>query len=573
MPRPLRHNGARVAVHRRSLLPFSAIPWQAVLSAVLLATAGCSTVRPDQPRVSVEGVIVRDVRLEREPIFGEAERERLSWLPLGLINRLHVTTRERVIRGELLFAEGRPLDPEHLQETERELRRLGIFTDVEVVAESAPGDSVDVVVRTQELWTTSIDAGYESFEGEALWSVSVRESNLFGTARRVEFDRSSGPDRSSWGVGLGDPQLVDGHWQGSFSYRDADDGTSYGVALARPYVSLTDRWSLATAFSKQTLAPRYYLNDREYVRPDATFRRIDLDLGRRLGTTTRTVWRVNSGFRSESQDLTAEGRLDVLSPTTVVEDAYEFPEAPPENRTRRTLYVGIGQRTRVYDELRFVRGMGKVEDIPIGPELQFSVGWTTRALGSSETGLWTESWVSWFERIGRDWLHAFSLSVNGLADEREGRDLRLQASVRGWHRITESLTFATNLNLGAISQADRHQVLALGLESGLRAARFREFNGDRMVRANFELRAVYTPGLWALLVPGVTLFADTGAAWFENLTDFRPELLRGAYGIGLRLGFNAAADDRPVRLDLAWPALYDTDRSSPVVSVGTGQVF
>jgi len=519
------------------------------------------------------GVIVRDVRIERSPIFDEEDQERFGWLPLSLVNDLHVDTRQGVIERELLFAEGEPLDPEHLQESERKLRGLGIFTAVEVEARAAPGDSVDVVVRTQEVWSTSVDVGYESFEDERVWSLSLSERNLLGTARRVDLQLDSGVDRSSWAVGLSDPQLFDGRWNGSVSWRDADDGNAIQWRLARPYVSLTDRATFGLSFSDRTASPRYYIADGAYVRPQGEFTDVGVELGHRVGTTASRVWRGVVGFRLHSQDLSSEGSLAIETPRGTLDRRYEFPRDVPENESWRTVYLGVSQRTRIYEELRFVRGMGKVEDIAFGPEFDLRLGWTTRALGSTESGLWVDLRSSWFGRSGRGWLHAASISSSGLVTGDGGRDLRVVADLQGYHRLRDGLTFASGFRAGAISQADRHQVFSLGLESGLRAARFREFNGDRLLRANMELRAVYTPGLLDTFVPGVTLFADTGVAWFEDGRDFSPEDLRGAYGIGLRLGFVRAADDLPVRLDLAWPALYDLDRSSPVISVGTGQVF
>lgn len=552
-------------------LPFLPRGWQAGIVLVTGAVLAGSAAAASEGEAS--GVIVREIRIDRSPIFDEEDRERFGWLPLSIVNDLHIDTRVGVIERELLFAEGQPLDPEHLQESERKLRGLGIFTDVVVEAEPAPGDSVDVVVRTQEVWSTSIDVGYESFEDERFWSLSLSERNLLGTARRVDFQLDSGVDRSSWAVGLGDPQLFDGTWNGSVSWRDADDGNAINWRLSRPYVSLTDRAAFDLFFSDRTTSPRYYIADGAYVRPKGEFTDIGIEFGHRLGATASRVWRGAAGYRLHGQELTAEGSLAIETPRGTLDQRYELPRDVPENESWRTVYLGISQRTRIYEELRFVRGMGKVEDIAFGPEFDLRLGWTTRALGSTDSGLWLDMRSSWFGRSGRGWLHEVSVSSRGLVTGDGGRDLRVVADLQGYHRLLEGLTFATGFRGGAISQADRHQVFSLGLESGLRAARFREFNGDRLLRANFELRAVYTPGLLDTFVPGVTLFADTGVAWFEEERDFRPEELRGAYGVGLRLGFVRAADDLPVRLDLAWPALYDLDRSSPVISVGTGQVF
>jgi len=547
--------------------------WQAAgVGLLLLIAVGPA---PAQEPLGSPGVVVRKIVVDRQPIFDEKDEERIRFLPLSWVNRLHVTTQQSVIRSELLFDEGELLDPEQLQESERKLRGLGIFADVVVSAVPAAGDSVDVVVITKEVWTTAVDFGYESFEDERLVSLSVSERNLFGTARRVNFSIDSGVDRSSWSVGLRDPQLFDGTWNSSMFYRDADDGQSWGASIGRPYFSLTDDQTFGLRFSSQEYSPRFYVSATDWVRPDGRFEDLEVFKGWKLGSTPRRVYRWETGFLWERQDLSSELSLERQAPAGSTGRFEAFPDEPNENHSWRTVFVGVSQTTRRYDELRFVRGMGRVEDIPIGPRASLRLGWTTRALGSTESGVWVDGRLAWSLRRGRSWLHTFSGSATGLVSSGGGRDLRLVLSARGLHTIGNGVIFTTGMRFGAISEADRHQVLSLGLDSGLRASRFREFNGDRLVRANAELRFMYTPGILDLVIPGVTIFADAGSSWFENVTDFQPSILRGAYGIGFRMGFLRSADELPLRVDFAWPALYDPEasRTSPVVSIGTGQVF
>jgi hemolysin activation/secretion protein len=87
------------------------------------------------------------------------------------------------------------------------------------------------------------------------------------------------------------------------------------------------------------------------------------------------------------------------------------------------------------------------------------------------------------------------------------------------------------------------------------------------------LRAVYTPGLYDLITPGLVVFADHGTAWLEDERDFRWSQVRGAVGAGLRLGFNRGSADLPIRIDLAWPVFYPAEQSAPVLSIGTRHLF
>ena len=69
---------------------------------------------------------------------GETPAGPLNGLVRRTMNRLHLTTREEVLRGELLFEGGDPYDPDGLDETERNLRRLGILNDVAATPSTPP---------------------------------------------------------------------------------------------------------------------------------------------------------------------------------------------------------------------------------------------------------------------------------------------------------------------------------------------------------------------------------------------------------------------------------------------------
>lgn len=516
--------------------------------------------------------IIREVRLERTPVFSESERDAARWLPLGLVNRLHANTRAGVIRRELVFGTGDRLDPLDLDESERKLRALRIFRRVEIDTIAVSADTVDVVVRTQELWTTAIDANYEKFEDQRLWNVQMRERNFLGTARSIELERSVDIDRSSWTFGAADPQLFGTRWLAAVRFNAADDGDALSATLGRPFFRLDDEWSWLGTVSDRTSSPRFYIDDTRYVRPEGEFTDLRIGVARRLHSGPAGVWRWSLGYGLRTQELGASAPLPVSDAVGELGETFDFPAQPSENRSWRTPYVGIERRTRTYEKLRFVNAMGSVEDVPIGPEFELRTGWTTRALGSTQGGTYVFANGSWFGWLSRLWLYRVQTQLEGLVDA-GGTDLRSVTTVAGYHTLRPGLSLALGSVFGMASRADRHRVFGLGLESGLRAARFRELSGDRLWRTHAELRAIYTKGLWGVITPGIAVFGDVGTAWFESSTDFRTDLLRGAVGVGLRIGFDRAANDVPIRVDLAWPVLYPIDQSSPVLSVGTGHVF
>lgn|GEM_PF-3446626 len=525
------------------------------------------------PVPAFAGPIIRDIRIDRDPVFTEADRHAVPWLPLGLVNKLHVDTRLRVIRRELLFESGQELDQDLLDESARKLRNLGVFADAEILTTAAPGDSVDVVVRTRELWTTAVNVAYDRFEDDTLWTVELREKNFLGTAKGFELARRANPDRDTWVVGVSDRQMIDGTWDGRLRWANSSDGSAIQWSLRRDYVQLTGNWTVRMGYRDAQVAPRYYVAEDLYVRPDARRTAAGFEYGHRLSVSKEGVWRTIAGVEFEYQNFMNQGPLNLYTPSEELPVSVDFPQDVPEDRRWNTPYVGIERKTRRFVDLRYLNAMGTREDLALGPELTLRAGWTARWLGSSTSGFWYTFGHVWKSRLSRTWLQSVRLNSRGLFGGNDGQNLRIVGSIAQYHQPHQWITMAWGVKAGIAKEIDRSDVYHLGLNSGLRAARYRELAGDRLLRGNAELRLIRTSGMLRVLTPGVVAFTDFGTAWFEDSRDFTWSQVRGAYGVGLRLAFHRASADVPIRIDLAWPMFYPTEQPSPVISIGTGQIF
>jgi len=111
--------------------------------------------------------------------------------PRVYVERIEITsnvrTLDRVIRRELLLAEGDAFNSALLRESERAVRRLGFFSEVNVSTRqgSAP-DRIVVEVEVTERATgeLSFGAGFSTTDGP-LAAVNLSERNLLGTGREV----------------------------------------------------------------------------------------------------------------------------------------------------------------------------------------------------------------------------------------------------------------------------------------------------------------------------------------------------------------------------------------------------
>jgi outer membrane protein insertion porin family len=111
--------------------------------------------------------------------------------PRVYVERIEITnnvrTLDRVIRRELLLAEGDAFNSVLLRESERRVRRLGFFDEVNITTRqgSAPDRLVvDVEVTERATGELSFGAGFSTTDGP-LGAVNLSERNLLGTGRQV----------------------------------------------------------------------------------------------------------------------------------------------------------------------------------------------------------------------------------------------------------------------------------------------------------------------------------------------------------------------------------------------------
>ena len=118
----------------------------------------------DMPRAGPP--VVDTIVIVTRNVFGSEEAH--ENMAFRAANSLHVTTRVAVVRRELLFRAGEPYDSALVAETERNLRRLGIFRDV-TIDSARVGSRLGVIVQTADGWTTQLNLSAYYTGGTFSW--------------------------------------------------------------------------------------------------------------------------------------------------------------------------------------------------------------------------------------------------------------------------------------------------------------------------------------------------------------------------------------------------------------------
>ncbi len=167
-----------------------------------------------RPQIDLEA-IRQDGRMDVVVRIQEGSQTRVGRI---LISGL-VSTQEQVIRREVPFKPGDPLNPEALTVAERRLARLGIFDSVEILPlPSPPPPFADVEFRVHEgrPWRLDFGGGYSTDE---LWRgfLEVGNDNLFGTGRGASLRETVTKDGDRTDAAYREPWLFGTPWSGDLT--------------------------------------------------------------------------------------------------------------------------------------------------------------------------------------------------------------------------------------------------------------------------------------------------------------------------------------------------------------------
>ena len=127
-----------------------------------------------------------------------------------------------------------------MAESERNLRALGIFRRVQIDSVRTPTGLMLRVV-TKDGWSTQADWRFRSTGGEVAFTIGLVETNLLGTASAAAVRYRKDPDRSSVTIAFRRPRLFAGSVGLGVGYENRSDGNSAGLAVDRPFFSMTSR--------------------------------------------------------------------------------------------------------------------------------------------------------------------------------------------------------------------------------------------------------------------------------------------------------------------------------------------
>jgi hypothetical protein len=478
---------------------------------------------------------IRSITYDKRDVFDSTQRD---WFFAGkIVNSLHTMTRDYVIDDELLFSEGDEVNYKLIEETERNLRRTGLFSRVVIrtLIDSIETDSADIIILTQDQWSTTGAVLFGAGGGVSNTGGRVDEFNLVGT-----------------GIGIGAQGLYrtenDIGWQGSTSLRLRRFlRTEYNVLFGLDVNRVRTMQSLTIDKPFRTLDTRHAYQVSAINNFGDDFLYTENAPPSLLPFRTQSISAMfarNAGNKDQYFVSALVSAENIRRVSPLYRQAFD---------NTGKLLVSLGSLRQEFIKTNGVDGYD-VQDVPIG-------AWGQAVLG----------YLFPMNSMGERMFY-----VGGLAEQSGmmlNNDLYLFGSVQaasGFTQSTPRYTYLESQGIGhyrlskywLVAGRFRQQTafnwtefgfrqLVLDNDAGLRGYPVNTLTGDNRFVANLELRSFPELEFWFFRLSGA-LFYDIGTVW--NQGQQLPELkMRHAIGLGLRFhNLKSTGGSAILRFDIAY---------------------
>jgi hypothetical protein len=503
-------------------------------------------------------VRIGTIRVESVDVFSPEEAAK-GWI-YRAANAIHMQTRESFLRKQLLFREGDVLDIAQLEETERNLRALPFIKIASVTASVPQGGVSDVLVRTQDSWTTQPGGSFGSKGGRTAYSVEFQEVDVLGTGRSISFAYDHGTERTTRSIEYSDPYLFRPFWRGRLLYADNSDGRQRVLEVKRPFYSFLALWSADGLLVRDVRNEKMYADGEVDAEFQHDRRERLLSYGRAIAASEAEAQRVTVGYDAVDDDF---------SPVVGRPNAYL-----PDRRSFRYVFTTFESVGNSFVTMNFVNRDSRDEDFNLAPRLFVRAAVSPRALGAPSTSAFAELAASGGALLREESFGEAAIDVQSRFDD--GTRNTMVSVFLGYVKKlpTERLqTFVGRLQFDRGWHLDRDVQFAADGATGLRGYRLHAFTGDKRVILNLEDRFFFEREYLQLFSPGAVAFVDTGMAEPEG-RPLRLGDLKTDVGVGLRIAIGRAASNNILRFDCAYALNRDPmGRRGFLVSFSSSQAF
>lgn len=513
---------------------------------------------PDLLTLQNEKAVIGEIIIKRANIFDLSNPDENIAL-FRLANRLHIMTRESVIRNLLLFKTGDIFSQQLMEESERILKGSNFIFDAKIFPVSYKKNVVDIEVDTRDVWTLKGSINFSREGGSNSLSADVHESNLLGYGKDLNLSVGSDVDRSERNISYKDKQLFGSRNHLSVSYTDKSDGVTQSYSFDRPFYSLQSKWSMGMSFLSDKRTDSLFALGETVDQFRHRQKNISVFGGFSQGLYNNLVYRWRLGYSEERNYF------------TVHEDYLSGPI--PEDRDFRYPWVSLEMYENRIIKTTHIQQINRTEELNLGNEINVRLGWSGYHAGALNEGLIFNTSANMAFRPYQQNLLLFNTHLNGRFSENNFIDTAIGFDSKVYIPNFGHEVFYMSLRGQYLERPYLDHQIILGGGTGLRGYPLRYQSGDRMMLFTVEQR-LYTTWHWfRLAYVGALAFYDIGRAWSDNVPENEKTGVLRDVGIGLRLASSRSARGIVFHADLAFPLDGDSKIDSAQLVLTTTESF
>ncbi len=497
------------------------------------------------------GLKISTILVNNQNVFDESDT-----LENGLFytsaNFLHVKTRNRVIKQQLLFREGDSYSQRDIEESERILRSNKYIREAHIDA-MQQGDEVVVYVITSDTWSTKPTFSFGRVGGKNKSEIGIEEENFLGRGINLGISYRKDIDRNSSNFRIVDKHLFNSRYRLELQHSNLSDGKFNLISLDKPFYSLNSHESHGVMYREESKTDSRYFEGNSYFSWDEQEKEADMFTGWSNGLSKGNVWRHNLGLHLyENRALVSATQPDVNNPQ-IQEYLSDF--TLPEERVEVYPYYSLEFLQDRYDTTINQDKISRTEDRYLGTQFGFQLGLVNKALGSSDNYIRLESYATKHAQLSDNIfsLAGFTVDFEYAPEKTELSNALLNYYARLYVTQTQNFRFYADFTGLKAYKLRYNRQLFLDDDVGFRGYPLRFLSGDSAQKITLEQRYFCDKDLWRIFSFGAAVFFDIGN--IKGGTSFEREQ-SGIYktvGIGLRIASNRSSRGDIIHIDLAKP--------------------
>lgn len=499
-----------------------------------------------------EEAIIKKILITVEDVFDLSAKEENHFIGKWA-NLLHIETKKSFIKSLLLFKEGDRLDIKKIYESERNLRELGFFREVEIKPLIDEKGDLVVNVLIKDAWSIKGGLKFSSINGESSIGVRLHEVNLLGYGKTLLFSLERNPERNISEFEYFDPLFWGSRYQFKTIYKKYSDGFYKEFTFEYPFYELKTKKSYGIDYSSEKM--NYKIYDGSELKVEIPFKEEKLCL-----------YFIKKEYEKEYRVLRA-GLEWWLLKRELQKPFYLIPwkKIGSFQEKYNGVVFTLNYLEDKFQKVRNLSTIGFDEDFNRGYEFYFHFGYFPKELNSLNNCFYFDMKLDKGFVVKKNFVF-FELIGEGRRESSRYKNLFIESIISTYTLFGNSIKLVNHIEIFKGKGLDITYLKYIGATHGLRGYPNYFKLGDSRFLYSLDLRRDTEKTILGILQIGYTLFFDMGKIREWKNKKWSKEYMN--LGFGLRCGNLKSAFGKTIMVTISFPLRRDKNVDKYQILIG-----